>query len=179
MSPAWLKPGDGVVTSYTPSNSNTGVADPFGGWGNLQGCGMWPHRPQIYYLGRWGKEKLEERSVFWVHNNPFSGLPRWLSGKESTCKAGDTSLIPGSGRSPGEENGNPLQYSCLKNPMDRQAWQAICNPWGYKESDHNSATKITTILSLSSICICNLWKRWGEGCERKKKAKLYDIFPFP
>ena len=37
--------------------------------------------------------------------------------------AGDTGSIPGSGRSPGEENGNPLQYSCLENPMDRGAWQ--------------------------------------------------------
>ena len=46
--------------------------------------------------------------------------------KEFTCNAGDTgdaSSIPGSGKSPGEENGNPLQYSCLKNPTDRGAWQ--------------------------------------------------------
>ena len=40
-------------------------------------------------------------------------LPRWLSGKESACNAGDTGSIPGSGRSPGGEHGNPLQYSCL------------------------------------------------------------------
>ena len=52
------------------------------------------------------------------------GLPWWLSGKESACNAGDQSSIPGSGRSPGEENGNPLQYSCLGNPMDRGAWWA-------------------------------------------------------
>ena len=51
-------------------------------------------------------------------------LPRWLSGKESICQAGDMGLIPGSGSSPGEENGNPLQYSCLINPMDRGAWRA-------------------------------------------------------
>ena len=49
-------------------------------------------------------------------------------GKESACSAGDTGdvgLIPGSGVYPGEGNGNPLQYSCLKNPMDREAWWAI------------------------------------------------------
>ena len=46
-------------------------------------------------------------------------------GKESACKAGDLGLIPGSGRSTGEGNGNPLQYSCLENSMDRGAWQAI------------------------------------------------------
>ena len=44
--------------------------------------------------------------------------------KKSTCNAGDLGSIPGSGRSPREGNGNPLQYSCLKNPMDREAWQA-------------------------------------------------------
>ena len=49
----------------------------------------------------------------------------WFSGKESACHAGDTSLIAGLGRSPGEGNGNPLQYSCLENPMDRGAWWAI------------------------------------------------------
>ena len=43
-------------------------------------------------------------------------------GKESTCNVGDLGMIPGSGRSPGEGNGNPLHYSCLENPMDREAW---------------------------------------------------------
>ena len=50
-----------------------------------------------------------------------------LSGKESACNAGatgDTGLIPGSGGSPGESHGSPLQYSCLENPMGRGAWQA-------------------------------------------------------
>ena len=51
--------------------------------------------------------------------NWIKGLPRWLSGKESACQAGDTSSIPRSGRSPGEGNGKRLQYSCLENPMDR------------------------------------------------------------
>ena len=45
-------------------------------------------------------------------------------GKESACNAGDQGSVPGSGRSPGEGNGNPLQYSCLENSMDRGAWQA-------------------------------------------------------
>ena len=55
-------------------------------------------------------------------------FPRWLSGEESACHAGDVAgaegSIPGSGKSPGEGNGNPLQYSCLGNPTDRGAWQA-------------------------------------------------------
>ena len=52
------------------------------------------------------------------------GLTWWLNGKESACNAGDASLNPGLGRSPGEGNGNPLQYSHLGNPMDRGAWLA-------------------------------------------------------
>ena len=51
-------------------------------------------------------------------------LPHGSVGKESTWKAGDLSLIPGSRRSPGEGNGNPLQYSCLENPMGRGTWRA-------------------------------------------------------
>ena len=50
--------------------------------------------------------------------------PGGSDGKASAYNAGDLGSIPGSGRSPGEGNGNPLQYSCLENPMDRGAWQA-------------------------------------------------------
>ena len=52
------------------------------------------------------------------------GFPGGSDTKGSACNAGDLGLIPGSGRSPGEGNGNPLQYSCLENPMDRGAWWA-------------------------------------------------------
>ena len=55
----------------------------------------------------------------------MQGLPWWLSGKQSTCHAGDLGSTPGSGRSPGEGNSNPLQYSCLGNPVDRGAWRTI------------------------------------------------------
>ena len=52
-------------------------------------------------------------------------LPWSSDGKESACNAGYLGSIPGLGRSPGEGNGNSLQYSCLEYPMDRGAWQAI------------------------------------------------------
>jgi len=52
------------------------------------------------------------------------GLPRLCSVKNPLANAGDVGLIPGSGRSPGEGNGNPLQDSCLENPMNREDWQA-------------------------------------------------------
>ena len=52
----------------------------------------------------------------------------------------DMGLIPGSGRSPGGGQGNPPQYSCLENPMDREAWWAGYSPRGHKESDTTEAT---------------------------------------
>ena len=60
-------------------------------------------------------------------------------GKEFTCNAGDWGSIPGSGRSFGEGNGNPLQYSCLGNRMDRGAWWAIVH--GVTRVKHDLATK--------------------------------------
>ena len=51
------------------------------------------------------------------------GFPYSSVGKESACNAGDPGLIPGLKRSPGEGNGNSLQYSCLQNPMDRGTWK--------------------------------------------------------
>ena len=52
------------------------------------------------------------------------GFPGGSDGKESAHNVEDLGLIPGSGRSPGEGNGYPLQYSCLENSMDREAWRA-------------------------------------------------------
>ena len=54
----------------------------------------------------------------------MKGFPGGSDGKESACSAGDLGLVPGSGRSPGEGDSNPLQYSYLENPMDREAWEA-------------------------------------------------------
>ena len=59
--------------------------------------------------------------------NPTMGFPGGSDGKESACNAEDAGLIPGLGRSPGEGNGNSLQYSCLENPMDRGAWRAAAH----------------------------------------------------
>ena len=55
----------------------------------------------------------------------FVGFPGGLDGKEPDCNAGDLGLVPGSERSSREGNSNPLQYSCLENPMDRGAWWAV------------------------------------------------------
>ena len=65
-------------------------------------------------------------------------------GKASAYNAGDPGLIPESGRSPGEGKGNPLQYSCLENPMDRGAWWATIH----------GVTKSRTRLSDFCVCVC-------------------------
>ena len=97
---------------------------------------------------------LYSRTLLSIHSTRNSlhlltpvGLPRWLSGKESTCQAGDAGSIPGLGRSPGERNGNPLQYSCLGNPMDEGAWQTIVH--GVAKSQTGLSNWITTLTPNS------------------------------
>ena len=75
----------------------------------------------LLYTGNqiWLLQRIKRASwLFW-----------WLSGKESSCNAGDPGSIPGLERFPGEGNGHPLQYSCLENPMDGRAWKYIESAW--------------------------------------------------
>ena len=80
---------------------------------------------------------------------PISGFPSGSDGKESDCSAGDLGSVPESERSPGEGKGNPLQYSCLENSMDRGAWWATVQGGGLKESD---TTEQLTLLYISPMC---------------------------
>ena len=68
-------------------------------------------------LDCWFDYGLKENDLF------FAGIPGDSNGKESACSGENPSSVPGLGRFPGEGNGNPCQYSCLGNPMDRWAWQ--------------------------------------------------------
>ena len=99
------------------------------------------------------------------------GLPRWLSGKESTCQARDTGSIPGSGRSPRGGNRNPLQNSCLGNPMDGEAWWATVHGVTKSQTQlsswaHLREKKVTDtvflFLQLSTIFLDSSWreKNW-------------------
>ena len=79
------------------------------------------------------------------------GFPGGSGDKESDCNAGDLGLIPGSGRFPGEGNGNPLQYSCLEHSTDRGL--AGCCPGDPKESDRTERLTLSHFTYISIICM--------------------------
>ena len=89
---------------------------------------LWYDRNRILYLC----SQIFNLSSEFQCNLSYPCFRGCLDGKESACNAGDPGSNPGSGRSPGEGNSNPFQYSCLENSMDRGAWQVL---WGCKESD--------------------------------------------
>ena len=86
------------------------------------------------------------------------GFLRDSVGKESACNAGDLGLIPGLGRSPGEGNSYPLQYSGLENSMDRGAWRATVH--GVTESEVTE--RLSLSLVIHSVNLCRIYNRMPE-----------------
>ena len=87
----------------------------------------------------------------------YMGFPSGSVVKNPPANTGDTGLIPGQGRSSGEGNGNPLQYSCLGNPMDRGAWCAAV--YGVTRVGHNWVTKQHSVVracvrACVRVCVC-------------------------
>ena len=82
-------------------------------------CQCRRNKTWVQSLGQ--EDPLEEALA--SHSSILQGFPGGSVGNESVCNAGDVDSIPRSGRSPGGGHGNPLQYSCLENPMDRGAWR--------------------------------------------------------
>ena len=80
------------------------------------------------------------------------GFPGGSEAKASACNAGDLGSIPGSGRSSGEGNGNPLQYSCLENPMDRGAWWATVHGVAKSQTRLSDFTSLHFKHSISDSC---------------------------
>ena len=93
-------------------------------------------------------------------------IPGGSDGKESACKAGDPGSIPGSGRSPGEGHGYPLQYSCLENPNGQRSL-AGCSPRGHKELD--TIEWLTLSLPPSTT-----FSWWGENMEKDGKRRIVE-----
>ena len=118
---------------------------------------LWSYTHNLYHVRIW---VLVCVLVILLYLNIYSG---YLSvGKETACHAGDPGSIPGSGRSPGEGNCNPLQRSCLGNLMNGGAWQATVR--GITMGSHNLAIKplylgmgILLWLYFSFLLICILW----------------------
>ena len=141
------------------------------------------HRKPLDQAHLWiaaGRKKLTHalwglagtRKSFQQLVTPLEGFPSGVGAKESVCNAGYAGLIPVSGRSPGEGNGNPLQYLCLRNPTDREAWQVIvCGVT--KESDttqwlNNRDNPFCFTASPPLLCsiketIIQAWGRWFFG----------------
>ena len=83
------------------------------------------------------------------------GFPGGSEVKASASNVGDPCSIPESGRSSGEGNGNPLQYSCLENPMDGGAWWATFNPRDHKESDTTERLHLHFLFSVPRTILNN------------------------
>jgi len=98
---------------------------------------MWSYL--IHFVLQLLTERCIEKGGSWGRGGGAWGFPDSSAGKESTCNAGDLSSTPGWGRSPGEGNGNPLQYSCLEKPIDWGAWQATVH--SVARVGHNLVTK--------------------------------------
>ena len=99
----------------------------------------------------------------------YLGFPHSSVGKESVCSAGDLGSIPGLGRSSEEGNGNPLQCSCLKNPLDRGAWRATVHGDTWSQTQLKQLSTHMVIMSVKVLKLSQgLWgavKKELASCE--------------
>ena len=100
------------------------------------------------------------------------GLPGWL--RESACNAGDLSSIPGLGRSPGEGNGNPPQYSCLENPHGQRTL-AGCSPWDHKESHMSQGLRLFSRLWTWKVLHFPFHKEIKNGQNRQSLSSCQGL----
>ena len=101
--------------------------------------------------------------ALWWQLHKYTGFPGGSDSKESACSAGDPGSVPGSGRFPGEGNGNPLQYPSLENSMDGGAWQATVH--GLQRVGHDWTTSLslsTSIHWLHCLACFQVW--WKINC---------------
>ena len=144
-----------------------------GDWGTVEELSM---RNQLFQ-----RTFIKDWNFVFTYQRP--DLPCSSDGKEFACNAGDLGLIPGLGRSPGEGNGNLLQYSCLENPMDREAWRptvcGVAKSWT-RLRDTTTATTIKDLLDvqfqmcsvkLSFLTFLDLWNVNGLISDEKRSPQ--------
>ena len=131
------------------------------GWTCVPCIGRW-------ILNHWTTSEVLSAPIWWglVHFHisfSQSGFPSDSNGKESACNAEDPGSIPRSGRSPGEENGYPLQYSCLENPMDsprgRKESQRVWHDWETNTHTHIHTHIIMKLKTSFSLFTFMHWRR--------------------
>ena len=134
---------------------------------------VWPHRRQPTWLPCPWDFPVKNSGVgchfTHTHTHTHQGFPGGSEVKASARNAGDLGSIPGSGRSPGEENGNPLQHSCLENPMDGGAWWAIVHgvakSWARLSDFTFTCTHTYDILGFPGVAS---YKELAYQCSRPK-----------
>ena len=100
-----------------------------------------------------------------VFSAPPSRLLWWIGSRESACNAGDSGSIPGLGISPGEGNGNPLQYSCLGNPVDGEAWLATVHRVPKELDTPEQLATDNSAASASLLSLSHLFSLpWYQAC---------------
>ena len=113
-----------------------------------------------FEITKWNSKRMRS-----LGTSSFGGFPGGSDSKESASNAGDPGLIPGSGRSPGEGNGFPLQYSCLENSMDGGAWQAAVHEitkrqiWLWLTFTFHFHLKRTVVYLAVIVCRSVFWKQ--------------------
>ena len=117
---------------------------------------------------RLGQSGGRKGSILALHG---SGSP---GGKESACNAGDLGSILGLGRSPGERNGNPLQYSCLENPMDGGAWWL--QSMGSQRMDMTEQLTLVPVLRRGHVWVITGLRASGSG-NKGAQEPLRSSFP--
>ena len=148
----------------------------------------WPkhQEPEEWVCYRFKRTVVDPGAKILPHSRITVGFPGGSDGKESTCSAGDPGSISGSGKSPGEGSGYPLQYSSLENSMDRRAWLTTVNRvsknWTWMSeltvqliifiacSQYLLAS--TWLTSQSSICSIHSFKAFLTGTPSASACKL-------
>ena len=159
----------------------------------LRGCSL-----PTPWLKRWGNLQDKALSLIFTWVSWCLGLPHWLSSKESACNAeaaGDMGSIPGLGRSCGGGHGNPLQHSCLENPMEPGGLQSITSPrvghdWSDLAHTHVMAPELkgdqlmlsswTFSIALIPLCILSLGpslflSAFGWSCKAFPSATFHTV----